>query len=113
LALALTVISHKNRTSFSEGSSIIEITPTFQNEERIFKTQMPFPAPGRTKRASANTPPSCTIVQAHFSSGSQRTIDHVRFRRTKMPTSCIQRMSLNMKASIVRFHHRQQRLLSR
>jgi hypothetical protein len=107
LALALAVIPHKNRTSFSEGSSIIEIIPTFQNEERIFKTQMPFPAPGRMKRASAHTPPSCTVVQAHFSSRCQRTIDHFGLPKTKVLTFCIEGMSLNKKAGIARFHHRQ------
>jgi hypothetical protein len=65
------------------------------------------------KRASAHTPPSCTVVQAHFSSPHQRTIDHFGFPKTKMPTSCIEGMSLNKKAGIVRFHHRQQRLPSR
>jgi len=36
------VIPHKNRTSFSEGSSIFEITPTFQNEEAFSKLRCHF-----------------------------------------------------------------------
>jgi hypothetical protein len=59
------------------------------------------------KHGPAHTPPSCTVVRAHFSSPHQRTVDHFGFTKTKMPASCIEGMSLNKEVGIVSFHHRQ------
>jgi hypothetical protein len=45
------------------------------------------------KHFSAHTPPSCKAVQAHFSSRSQRTIDHFGLPKIKVLTCCNQGLS--------------------
>jgi hypothetical protein len=85
----------------------------FENEERIFKRQMPFPAPGSMQRASSDAPPSCTVVHEHFSLSHQRTVDHFHFQKMMVLTCCHQGMIHEKQVSTVMFHYWQQRLLSR